>query len=40
MNSDLYGQSHFHWWCRRRHYVRLKREKFVTVGDLGVIVGL
>ena len=27
---DNYREYHYHWWCRRRHYLRLKREKLVT----------
>ena len=42
---DLYREYHYHWWCRRRHYLRLKREKLVInmlslcLVTLGAIVG-
>ena len=43
--KDLYMLYHPYWWCRRQHYLRLKKEKMLwnmlslLLAAMGVIVG-
>lgn len=42
---EAYQECHFHWWCRRQHYLRLKRAKLsmtmitLVLVTLGIVVG-